>query len=99
MVFHRRIQKGVFCLAAILDCAIAMATYQVRLSQLSHWNILPIGILSLLGIWEGGKSVWIGAATLIFFVFAYYIGSIEHRHYQARRRELQILQQKLEKES
>src|SRR5580693_2288367 len=60
-----------------LDYAISTARYQVRLSRLMHLNTLPIGILSLFGLWEGGKSVWIGAATLIFFAFAYYVGSIE----------------------
>jgi hypothetical protein len=82
-----------------LDYAISTARYQVRLSRLMHLNTLPIGIFSLFGIWEGGKSVWIGVATLIFFAFAYYVGSIEHRHYIARRRELQILFKKLEQES
>ena len=78
-----------------LDHAISVATYQVRLSQLMLWNILPIGIVSLLGIWEGGKSIWIAAGTLIFFVLAYYAGGWEHTIYKGRKRELEILQDKL----
>ena len=39
-----------------LTHAISVATYQVRLSRLMRWNILPIGILTLLGVWSSGKS-------------------------------------------
>ena len=76
--------------------AISVATYQVRLSQLTRWNTLPIGILTLLGTWEGGKPVWMAVAVLIFFALASYAGGWEHRNYEARKRELEILQNKLE---
>jgi hypothetical protein len=79
-----------------LNQAISAATYQVRLSQLMRLNILPIGIILLFGIWEGSKSVWVAVAMLIFFVVANYAGGWEHNIYKARRRELEILQNKLE---
>ena len=79
-----------------LSHAILMATYQVRLSQIMRWNILPIGILSLLGMWEGGKSVWVAGGVLIFFVLAYYAGGWEHGIYIRRKRELELLKGKLE---
>lgn len=79
-----------------LHHAISMATYQVRLSQLMRWNILPIGTLSLLAVLEGGKSVWIAVGILIFFALAYYAGGWEHGIYKSRKRELEILQSKLE---
>lgn len=82
-----------------LDHAISIATYQVRLSQLMRWNILPIGILILLGMWEGGKSIWIAAGTLILFAFTYYAGAKEHRMYKAKKRELQLFQENLENEA
>jgi hypothetical protein len=78
--------------------AISMATYQVRLSQLMRWNILPIGALSMLGVWEGGKSVWIAIGILIFFVAAYYAGGWEHNIYKSKKQQLEILQNKLENE-
>lgn len=81
-----------------LDHAISMATYQVRLSQLGRWNILPIGIFILLGVWEGGKSFWIAVGILIFLALAYYAAGWEHNIYKARKRELELLQQKLENE-
>jgi hypothetical protein len=81
-----------------LDHAISMATYQVRLSQLGRWNILPIGILILLEVWDGGKSFWIAVGILIFLAFAHYAAGWEHSIYKARKRELEILQQKLENE-
>lgn len=82
-----------------LNHAISMATYQVRLSQLMRWNILPIGILILLGVWEGGKSLWIALGIVIFFVLTNYAAGWEHNIYKARKRELEILQNKLENEA
>jgi hypothetical protein len=81
-----------------LDHALSVATYQVRLSQLGRWSILPMGILILPGIWEGGKSIWLVAAMVIFFVLVSYAGRWEHNIYKAKKRELEILQSKLENE-
>jgi hypothetical protein len=82
-----------------LDHAISMATYQVRLSTLGRWSILPVAILILLAVWEKGKSVWVMLAVLILFAFAGYASGWEHRFYKSRKRELEILKGKLEKES
>ena len=81
-----------------LNHAISAATYQIRLSYLMRWNILPIGIFTLLGLWESGKSVWVVSGILIFFVLANYAGGWEHNIYKTRKRELEILQEKLENE-
>ena len=78
-----------------LTHAIATATYQVRLSFLMRWNIVPTGILVLLGLWEGGKSMWIALGTLAFLALTYYASGWEHSIYQSRRHELEILQNKL----
>lgn len=79
-----------------INHAISMAAYQVRLSQLMRWNILPIGAFSLLGVWEGEKPIWVVGLILIFFALAYFAGIWEHSIYKARKRELEILQNKLE---
>src|SRR6478752_5153366 len=42
-----------------LQNAISMATYQVRLSQLMRWNILPIGALILTAFLYDGKPLWL----------------------------------------
>ncbi|GAB4006316.1 hypothetical protein EXU85_02450 [Spirosoma sp. KCTC 42546] len=81
-----------------LNHAVSMATYQVHLSQLMRWNTLPIGILSLLSIWEGGKSVWLALGVLAFFALTYFASGWEHRVYTNKKRELESLQKKLEKE-
>jgi hypothetical protein len=81
-----------------LNHAISTASYQVRLSQIMRWNILPIGIFSLLGIWDSGKPVWIAALILVFFALTYYASGWEHRIYKARKRELEVLQKKLKSE-
>lgn len=81
-----------------LSHAISVATYQVRLSQIMRWNIIPIGTFILLGVWEGGKSVWVVGLILIFFAVVYFASGWEHSIYKARKRELEILKNKLENE-
>jgi hypothetical protein len=82
-----------------LTYAIWVATYQVRLSQLMRWNIFPIAVLILLGIWDSGKSIGVSLITLILFAFAYYLSGWEHGFYQTRKDELETLKSKLEQES
>jgi uncharacterized membrane protein len=79
-----------------LDYAISVATYQARFSLLMRWNILPIGVLVILGVWEGAKSIWIAVAILIFIVVAHYASGWEHRIYKTRKRDLLMLRDKLE---
>jgi hypothetical protein len=82
-----------------LDHAISTAAYQVHLSQIMRWNILPIGLLILVAVWEGGKSIWVIGGTLFLFAVAYYASGFEHRIYKAKKRELQLLQKNLENEA
>jgi hypothetical protein len=79
-----------------LSHALSVATYQVRLSGLMRWNILPIGALSILGVWEGGKLFWIIGFIAIFFLLTWYASNWEHRIYVNKKRELETLQKKLE---
>ena len=78
-----------------LDHAIAVATYQVRISQIMLWNIVPIGALTILGLWEGGKQIWIVMIVLLFFVLSYFAGGWEHNIYKRKKRELELLKKKL----
>ena len=80
-----------------LNYAIWIATYQVRLSLLGRWSILPIGIFTLLGLWQSGKSIWIVIALLVFFVVVNYASGWEHNIYKTRKSELEVLKEKLEK--
>jgi len=82
-----------------LDHAISTASYQVRISQIMRWNILPVAALTLLGLWEGGKPIWIAIVVLLFFALSYYAGGWEHNIYKKKKRELEILQKKLGNES
>jgi len=79
-----------------LDHAISMTTYQVRLSQLMRWNSLPIALLIVAGIVDGGKSLWIAVALVIFFVLVNWASGWEHRFYLSRKLELETLQKKLQ---
>jgi hypothetical protein len=79
-----------------LNHAIAMATYQVRLSRLMRWNMVPIAALCLIGMWEAEKNGWIFLLTLGFFAMAYYASGWEHSIYQGKKKELEVLKAKLE---
>ncbi len=81
-----------------LNYAISLATYQVRLSLLGRWSIVPIGLFTLLALWQSGKSVWIIVALLLFFALTTYASRWEHGIYKTRKRELEILKGKLESE-
>ena len=79
--------------------AISVATYQVRLSQMMRWNILPMGGLSALVVYAGGKSIGVVLAMIVAFAVAFYLSRWEHNIYENKKRELEILQQKLDVES
>lgn len=79
-----------------LDHAISMTTYQVRLSQLMRWNNLPIALLVVSGMLDGGKSLWIVAALVLFFILVGFASNWEHRFYISRKLELETLQKKLQ---
>ncbi|GAB3950515.1 hypothetical protein GCM10028805_28710 [Spirosoma harenae] len=81
-----------------LNHALSIATYQVRLSRLMRWNVLPIGAFSVLGVWASGKSVWQALGLLLFFVVCYFASGWEHNIYEVKKRELEKLQQKLQEE-
>ena len=81
-----------------LDHAISMATYQVRLSAFGRWSILPIAMLILLALWEKEKSVWALVGVFTLFVVSAFAARWEHRFYKSRKRELEVLKEKLESE-
>lgn len=81
-----------------LSHAIANASYQVRFSYLMRWNTLPIAALIVLSFMEGGKSIWLVAGVLAFFAATMYFSGWEHNIYLNKKRELEILQQKLVEE-
>ncbi|MBL0740511.1 hypothetical protein [Chryseolinea lacunae] len=78
-----------------LQYAISVAGYQVRLSHLMRLNVIPIGVFIALSMWEGGKPWWIAGVTLVMLSVVYYFSGWEHQYYKSRKRELEILQDKL----
>lgn len=78
--------------------ALSIATYQVHLSQSMRWNVLPIGLLLALGMWETGKPVWISIVSTAFLLLTYFASGWEHNYYKNRRRNLETLQARLEEE-
>jgi hypothetical protein len=82
-----------------LDYAIHIATYQANLSRLMRWNIVPIGTLVILSTWEGGKHIVFAIVILVFFALTFYLSGFEHRIYENRKHELEVLKEKLESEN
>lgn len=78
-----------------LNHAISVATYQVRISGLMRWNIVPIGLLIVVGLWSGGKSAGVVLGIIAFLALTGYLSGWEHRIYEVRRRELVGLREKL----
>jgi hypothetical protein len=81
-----------------LQFAIDVSKYQVRLATLGRWNILPIGLLSITGLLEADKPLWIAAVLVIFLLGANYAAGWESSIYQSRLHELEGLKNKLEEE-
>ena len=79
-----------------LQYAISLAAYQVRLSQLMRWNNLVLFAFILLSAVEGGKLFWTSVVVLISFTLAWFVGKWEDRINKNRKRELEILEEKLE---
>jgi hypothetical protein len=77
-----------------LGYAVSVAVYQVRLSQINRWNVLPIAIFSVLAMWENAKPIWISALLIVFFLLTYFASRWEHGLYVARKNELESLQKK-----
>ncbi|AXY73855.1 hypothetical protein D3H65_07615 [Paraflavitalea soli] len=78
-----------------LQYAISLTTYQVHLSQILRWNVLPVGVLTILGLWESGKPWWIAGCVLLFFALTWYASRWEHSFYRNRKHSLETLQSKL----
>lgn len=79
-----------------LNHAIALATYQVRLTQITNWNLLPMGAIMIFSGWEAGKLIRVGILILVSYTLAFYIGSKGLRAKKRRKQELQELKDKLE---
>lgn len=81
-----------------LDHAIANATFQVRLSQIMRWSILPVGTLTVLALWQNQIQIWILFLILLFFGFTWLAGRWEHQMYVRKKRELEVLHTRLAEE-
>ena len=79
-----------------LQHALAVATYQTRLSMFMRWNMFMMCGLILFGMLEGRKPWWATAGTLFFALLVYYGGRFEHQKYKRQKERLEELKQQLE---
>lgn len=79
-----------------LHHAISLASYQMRIAQIIRWNFIPLGVIMIFSGWESGKLLKVGAFILISYTLAFYVTSKGYDANKKRKRELQILKEKLE---
>ncbi len=78
--------------------ALADSQFQVYLSQLLRWYLLPISILVLGGLGlDDSSSILFLSLAIIFFAAIYWFSQWEHRYYVNRRDELKNLMDTLKK--
>lgn len=80
-----------------LQHALSDATYQVRLSGIMRWNILPLGALTVLGVLQSSGSWWFAVGLVVFLALAHFAGGWEHRIYERRKVELERLREMVER--
>ena len=79
-----------------LDHAISLASYHLRLSEIINWNGIPMGAIMIGSGWESGKLFMVSVVILVSYGLAFYVGAKANRANKRRKRELQILKEKLE---
>ena len=79
-----------------IDHAISLVSYQLHLSLMVRWNLLPMGAIMIFSGWEAGKLLKVSAVMLVSCALAFYVGSKGDRVNKRRKRELQVLKEKLE---
>jgi len=79
-----------------LDHSISLASYQMRISQIVSWNLLPLGLMMVGSGWESGKLWKVSLLILISFSLAIYVNRTGYRSTKKRKRVLQELKEKLD---
>ena len=79
-----------------LNHAISLASYQMRISQIIRWNLLPMGAIMIFSGWESGQLFKVSVIILVSYTLAFYGTSKGYRMNKRRKRELQVLKEKLE---
>jgi hypothetical protein len=85
-------------LSGDLQHALSAASYQVRIAHIGRWNVFPVLLLMLLTLWEAGKPVWLSLVVSLFLILAFYASGWELEIYKAKKRELEVLQKKLQED-
>lgn len=84
-----------------LDHGIHLINYQMRISQITRWSLLPMGAIIILSIsgWEARKLFEISAVILVLYTLTFYASGKGLRMNKRRKRALQVLKEKLENSS
>jgi hypothetical protein len=79
-----------------LNHAIYLISYQMRISQITSWNLLPMGAILIFSGWVAGKLFMVSAVILVVDTLAIYAASKIYQINKRRKRALQVLKEKLE---
>ena len=69
-----------------LDHAISVAGYQVRLSRVISWNLLPMSAIMIFSGWEAGKLLKVSVFILVSYALGFYVSAKGQRVSGARSR-------------
>lgn len=69
-----------------LDHAVSVANYQVRFSGLMRWNVIPVAVFILQGLWSKDNMTALMIAIILFFAVTFYASGWEHNYYKERRK-------------
>jgi len=78
-----------------LDHAVSVAKYQVRLSGLMRWNIIPVGGLIAWSAWSKENAVVFVVILIVFSSLAFFGSGLEHNYYKGRLNEVVQLRKTL----
>ena len=79
-----------------LNHAIYLISYQMRISQITSWNLLPMGAIIIFSGWVAGKLFMVSSLVLVIDTVAIYAAGKIYQVNKRRKRALQGLKEKLE---
>ena len=79
-----------------LDHAISLISSQMHVSQVTRWNLLPMGVIMIFSGWESGKLFLVSTVIVVVYTLVFYATGKGLRLNGRRKRGLQVVKEKLE---
>jgi len=76
--------------------SIYLISCQMHISQVTRWNLLPMGVIMIFSGWAAGKLFFVSAVVLVLYSLTFYAAGKGIRANKRRKQKLQVLIGKLE---